>query len=48
MEVYVVVRCTDVGSIAGVFSTQEKAAEYVSKHAYTAFIITKHTIDSEV
>jgi hypothetical protein len=45
MQVWVVIYCSDAGSIAGVFSTLQKASNYVEKHKYSAFIITEHTID---
>ena len=45
--VFVVVKCTDAGSIAGVFSSMDKASTYCSKHGFDSFIITEHTVDKE-
>lgn len=45
MQVWVVVRAVDAGMIWGVFSSVEKAAEYISHHPYDGFIVEELTLD---
>ena len=47
MVVFVVFRCSGSGSVAGVFSTMDKASCYIAAHSYAAYIITEHIVDSE-
>jgi hypothetical protein len=45
VQVFVVVRAVDAGMIWGVFSTVEKAAEYIANHPYDGFILEELTLD---
>jgi hypothetical protein len=47
-NVVYVVMCTDTGYgvIAGVFSSLDKASDYVGSCGYSSFIITEHMVDS--
>lgn len=45
MTVYVVTLCKDAGIIAGVFSSNDKASDYVTKYPYNTYIITERVVD---
>lgn len=47
MKVWLVVQCIDAGRNVGVFSTEEKANEYIANHSYNAYIIIEYVVDSE-
>ena len=45
MTVFVVIRCTGSGEIAGVFSSRDKAITYVQEHPFIGYVIIEHTLD---
>lgn len=45
MVVFVVFQCGGSGSIAGVFSSRDRAISYVEAHPYGGYIISEHTVD---
>lgn len=45
MVVFIVVLQRDHGIVAGVFSTQKKAAEYMVSNPYSSFVIFETTVD---
>ena len=44
-KVWVVVKCADGGPICGVFSTQEKAGNYIDRYQYNAYVIREYTVN---
>jgi len=45
MTVYLVILQRDQGKIAGVFSTQEKVAEYITNKPYNGYTIIEAIVD---
>jgi len=45
MVVFVVVRCIGAGQVLGVFSTLDKATDYIDHYKYESYIITEHIVD---
>ena len=47
MQVWVVIKLTDGGVIAGVFDTLKGASEYVTGYPYTAYCIEEREVQTE-
>jgi hypothetical protein len=47
MTVYVVVKAVDQGQVVGVFTTENKAATYITNHPYSGFITIPCVVDEK-
>lgn len=45
MTVYFVTLQKDKGIVVGVFSTQEKAAQYIADHPYNCYVLCECVVD---
>lgn len=45
MTVWIVTLAIDNGMIVGVFTTEEKACDYITKHPYNAYTLSQHIVD---
>lgn len=45
MAVWIVTLAIDNGMIVGVFTTEEKACDYITKHPYNAYTLSQRIVD---